>query len=144
VSVALASAVPEQFPDILAFWLVATEVPSSTDDLDGLTALWSHEPDAMIVATDRGAIVGTLIASWDGWRGAYYRLAVHPTRRHQGIARALVNEGEARLLQRGARRISLYAVTAHTGAVALWDALGYQPDHQDVRFVRDLGRGDPA
>jgi ribosomal protein S18 acetylase RimI-like enzyme len=138
----LASAGPDQLPDILSFWLVATDVASSTDDLAGLTTLWTHDPDALIVATEDGAIVGTLIAGWDGWRGGFFRLAVHPERRRRGIARALVAEGESRLRRRGARRVSLYAVAVHAGAVPFWDALGYAPDHRDVRFVRDLPPAD--
>ena len=35
-------------------------------------------------------MVGSLIAAWDGWRGSFYRLAVHPERRRQRIATALL------------------------------------------------------
>ena len=45
----------------------------------------------------RHALSGTVIASWDGWRGAMYRLAVLPSLRRRGIAAALVDEGERRL-----------------------------------------------
>jgi ribosomal protein S18 acetylase RimI-like enzyme len=137
--VVMASAVPEQFPAILSFWLEATEIASTTDDLAGLQTLFDHDPDALVVATEDGAIVGTLIAAWDGWRAAFYRLAVRPSHRRQGLARALVAEGEARLRQHGARRVSLYAVVAHAGATAFWDAAGYEQDPKDTRFVRNLG-----
>ena len=57
-------------PAILSFWKLATDVASSTDDIDGLDQLWRHDPDSIIVATDDGDdIIGTLIAAWDGWRG---------------------------------------------------------------------------
>jgi ribosomal protein S18 acetylase RimI-like enzyme len=134
----IGSASPGQFPDILSFWRVATIVPSSTDDLRGLEVLYAHDPDAIVVATEEGAIVGTIIAAWDGWRAGMYRVAVRPSHRGRGIGRALVAEGEARLRRRGARRVSLFAVEAHQGAVSFWHALGYRPDHDDLRFVRDL------
>jgi ribosomal protein S18 acetylase RimI-like enzyme len=134
----IGSAVPSQFPLVLSFWELATEIRSTTDDFAGLTALVSRDPEALLVACDGGDVVGTLIAAWDGWRAAFYRLAVHPELRRHGLGRALVAEGESRLRDRGARRISLYAVEAHTGAMSFWHAVGYQPDPTDMRFVRNL------
>ncbi len=138
MAVVLGRATPAQFEAILSFWVIATEVTSSTDDLDGLNALWRHDPDAFLVATDGDEIVGTLIAGWDGWRAGFYRLAVHPDYRHQGLGRRLVNEGENRLRSLGARRLSLLAVEAHPVAMAFWASVGYRRDHEDVRFVQNL------
>jgi ribosomal protein S18 acetylase RimI-like enzyme len=138
MAVELGPASPSQFPEILEFWKRATEVPSSTDDLDGLQALWQHDPNALIIATDEGRVVGTLIACWDGWRAAFYRLAVDPSHRRHGLGRFLVVAGEHRLRQLGARRLSLFAVAAHDAAAAFWPAMGYHLDTEDVRFVRNL------
>ena len=144
MSIVLGPAVPEQFTEVLSFWRAATEVASSTDDVAGLTALRQHDPDALIVATDDGVIVGTVIAAWDGWRAAFYRLAVAPSHRRLGLGRALVEAGEAKVRTNGARRLSLYAVELHPGAMAFWDAAGYQRDWQDVRFVRNLAPPAPS
>jgi ribosomal protein S18 acetylase RimI-like enzyme len=138
VPITIGSATPAHFPGLLAFWLEASAVPSSTDDLEGLRALHARDPDALIVATDKADIVGSLIVGWDGWRGAFYRLAVHPNHRRAGLGRALVTEGEARLGRRGVRRISLFAVGSHEPALAFWEALGYQLDAGHVRFARNL------
>jgi ribosomal protein S18 acetylase RimI-like enzyme len=136
------SAGSEELLEILSFWRRATEMASSTDDLDALTVLCRCDSEALLVAVDGGAVVGTLIATWDGWRGAFYRLGVDPGRRRQGIGRALVAEGEARMRQRGCRRVSLYAVGEHAGAVAFWKAVGYQPDPDEIRFVANLGSAE--
>lgn len=138
MSVLIRTADPSEHDDVLAFWRLATEVPSSTDDRDGLDTLTRFEGGALLVAIEDGRIVGTLIAAWDGWRGAFYRLGVHPDRRGRGIARALVLAGEARLAELGCRRISLYAVVAHEPAVAFWRAMGYRHDQEDVRFAANL------
>ena len=63
---------------MLAFWAAATAEPSSTDDSAGLEGLLTHSPGALILAVDDGAIVGSVIAGWDGWRATVYRLAVAP------------------------------------------------------------------
>ncbi|HWE66182.1 MAG TPA: GNAT family N-acetyltransferase [Acidimicrobiales bacterium] len=138
MAVEIEPAVPAQFPAVLSFWAAATEVASSTDDLDGLTALWQRDPEALLVAIADGVIVGSLIAAWDGWRAGFYRLAVDPAHRRQGVGRALVAEGESRLGRRGARRVSLFAITPHERAVGFWRALGYDPDPLELRFVKDL------
>ncbi len=140
MAIAFGPAAPSQFPEVLEFWKRATQVASSTDDLDGLQSLWEHDPDALIIATHQGHVVGTLIASWDGWRGSFYRLAVDPLHRRNGMGRSLVAAGEDRLRRLGARRLSLFAVAAHDAATTFWPALGYQLDTEDVRFVHNLRR----
>jgi len=138
VSVVIGRASPAQFPLVLSFWRSATEIASSTDDIEGLDALWRHDPESIILATDGDEVVGTLIAAWDGWRAGFYRLAVHPDHRQLGLGRRMINEGEARLRALGARRLSLFAVEAHEAAMAFWPSVGYQRDPDDVRFVRNL------
>ncbi|HEY1831298.1 MAG TPA: GNAT family N-acetyltransferase [Acidimicrobiales bacterium] len=136
--VVIRTADPSEHSDVLAFWRLATEVPSSTDDPDGLDTLTRFDDGALLVAIEDDCIVGTLIAAWDGWRGAFYRLGVHPDHRGRGVARALVLAGEARLAEHGCRRISLYAVVAHEPAVAFWRSMGYRQDQEDVRFAANL------
>jgi ribosomal protein S18 acetylase RimI-like enzyme len=138
VALVIRAAARREHDDVLAFWRVATEVPSSTDDLDGLDTLTRFNDDALLLAIEGGQIVGTLIAAWDGWRGTFYRLAVDPDRRGRGVARALVCAGEARLAEHGCRRITLFAVYAHPPAMAFWRAMGYRLDEEDARFVANL------
>jgi ribosomal protein S18 acetylase RimI-like enzyme len=139
VAVAYRPATAREGDDILSFWKVATEVASSTDDVGGLTTLGDFDAGSILLALDSDAIIGTLIVAWDGWRGSFYRMAVHPEWRGRGIGRALVRAGEARLVALGCRRINLFAVSEHDGATAFWRAVGYEPQPQDTRFVRNLG-----
>jgi N-acetylmuramoyl-L-alanine amidase len=81
--------------------------------------------------------VGTVIATWDGWRAGLYRLAVLPPQRRRGIAGALIAEGERRLRQKGAARISVLAI-ASSEAPEIWRAAGYDPDGRVRRFVKNL------
>lgn len=83
-------------------------------------------------------MVGTLIATWDGWRGNMYRLAVEPAHRRQGIALALVRSGEMRLRDRGARRTTALVAGDDPVACALWASAGYHAELGTARFVRNL------
>jgi ribosomal protein S18 acetylase RimI-like enzyme len=124
---------------VLAFWLEATAEPSTTDDARGLEGLLERSPGALILAVDGDAIVGTIVAGWDGWRGALYRLAVLPSHRRRGIATTLVAEAEQALRDQGARRMHLIASRAGgETAESFWISARYEPTDQ-VRFVKSFG-----
>jgi ribosomal protein S18 acetylase RimI-like enzyme len=124
-------------PAVLALWRAATDA-SSTDDVPALETLVAHDPASLLLATDQGTIVGSVIALFDGWRGAMYRLAVLPSHRRQGIATALVHEGERRLEASGACRLHMIVAATETAAQAFWAAVGYEPTDQ-LRFVKNVG-----
>src|SRR4051794_11049530 len=124
---------------VLALWARARSGNASTPDTpEGIERLLATDPHALLVAEHDGAIVGALIAAWDGWRGGMYRLAVDPGRRRNGIATALVRAGEARLAALGAPRITALVAHEDGDAVALWRAAGYTYDRTIARFVKSV------
>ena len=125
---------------VLAVWAEARSAAARTpDEPEAVLQLLERDPGSLLVAEDEeGRVVGALIAGWDGWRGNVYRLAVLPSHRRQGIARALVDAGHARLRELGARRITALVGGEEGAAHGLWRAVGYQRDELVHRFVRDL------
>ena len=90
------------------------------------------------------AVVGTLIATWDGWRGHFYRLAVLPQYRRRGVATELVRVGEQRLYEMGARRLNAIVVDGQAAATGLWRPTGYEAQSRRLRFVKNrLREGTP-
>lgn len=128
----------DELEAVLELWREAEATPTRTDDIAGLETLLAHDPGALLVAVDDGRIVGSVIAAWDGWRGAMHRLAVSPAARRRGIARALVATGEERLRALGARRVNALVNTAREPAVALWEIEGYELDARIGRFVKSI------
>jgi ribosomal protein S18 acetylase RimI-like enzyme len=126
--------------DVLALWRRASAIPSPTDTLDEVTRLVRTDADALLVAVERGAVVGSVIAGWDGWRGNIYRLAVAPEARRLGLARRLVLEAERVLQARGARRLSALVERHEAHAVGFWDALadsGWRRDERMLRYIKN-------
>jgi ribosomal protein S18 acetylase RimI-like enzyme len=123
-------------PLVLALWSAAATEGSVTDDAAGLETLLAYDTDALLLATEQGTIVGSVIAVFDGWRGAMYRLAVLPSHRRRGVATALAAEGERRLHARGARRLHMIVAATEAPARAFWESAGYEVSDQ-LRFVKN-------
>ena len=100
--------------------------------------LLETDSEALLVAERDGEIVATLIAAWDGWRGNMYRLAVAPELRRAGVARKIVEAGEARLRSLGCPRVTALVWGEDDPALGFWEAAGYSHDPRIARFVRNL------
>ncbi len=124
----------------LALWGLAEALPSATDSEQALGHLLDCDPEALLLAFAGEEVVGSLIVTWDGWRGSFYRLAVHPEWRRQGIATALIRAGEERLREVGAIRLTAIVVSEERDAMALWQVMGYERQPGTSRFVRMLTR----
>jgi ribosomal protein S18 acetylase RimI-like enzyme len=128
---------PEEADALLDLWHHADATASPTDSPEQIGEVIRDAAAAVLVAVDRGLLVGSVIGAWDGWRGNIYRLAVLPSYRRRGIARALVAEVERQLADRGARRISALVEHDHPWAVGFWASL-YEPDPRLIRYVKKI------
>ncbi|GAC1534661.1 MAG: hypothetical protein NVS3B12_15740 [Acidimicrobiales bacterium] len=121
---------------VLRLWEAAGAEPTHTDDLDSLLRLLGRDPSALLIAQDAGAVVGSVIATWDGWRGSIYRLAVAPGHRGLGIATALLAAGEQRLRSVGAVRFQAVMDERSPVAVGFWTAADWVRQTERARFVK--------
>jgi ribosomal protein S18 acetylase RimI-like enzyme len=145
------TATPQDLDAVLALWRAAEVHPATGSHRDGLERLLASDAEALLVAELHGApgsgsssvapdttLVGSLIAVWDGWRGSFYRLAVHPEHRREGLATELVREGERRLAGHDAERLTAIVADEDPGAREFWAAAGYERQSGRERFVREL------
>ena len=81
-----------------------------------------------IVATLRGAIVGSVMGAYDGRRGWVYHLAVAPERQRRGVGKALMDALEARMARIGVIKVNLQVRTDNAAVQAFYVGLGYADD----------------
>jgi ribosomal protein S18 acetylase RimI-like enzyme len=128
---------PDEGPALLDLWHHADASPSPTDTPEQVDQVIRDSAASVLVAVDDDLLVGSIIGGWDGWRGNLYRLAVLPSYRRRGVARALVAAAEERLAARGALRVSALVEHDHPWAVGFWDSI-YEPDPRMIRYVKKV------
>jgi ribosomal protein S18 acetylase RimI-like enzyme len=129
---------PEESGSVLELWRIAEATPSVTDTVAEVQRMAQRPDAAFLVAEIDGNLVGSVIATFDGWRGHVYRLVVHPEHRRRGVARLLVRQAEEALSRWGARRITALVENDHPWAMSFWESVGYTFQPRIARFVLNL------
>ena len=73
-----------------------------------------------------GEVVGSVMGGYDGHRGSAYYLGVHPDYRGRGIANALINRLEKKLIARGCPKIQIMVREDNDTVVEMYEKLGYE------------------
>jgi ribosomal protein S18 acetylase RimI-like enzyme len=76
----------------------------------------------------QSAIIGSVMAGYEGHRGWINYLAVAPQRRSAGVGRQLMLEAERRLLALGCPKINLQVRNGNDAVIAFYKAIGFSDD----------------
>jgi len=87
-----------------------------------------REHDLFWVAEVDGAVVGAVVAGYDGVRGWLYHLGVVPQARRSGAGTALVRSVELRLRDLGCDKLNLQVRETNLGVMAFYESLGWSRD----------------
>ena len=77
------------------------------------------------VAVESSAIVGTIMAGYDGHRGWLYSVAVDPAKRLSGLGSSLVFHAEKALADLGCMKINLQLLATNEATAAFYKSIGY-------------------
>ncbi|MGL4824129.1 MAG: GNAT family acetyltransferase [Plesiomonas shigelloides] len=118
------------FEEVLTLWDRCDVVrPWNDPELDIERKVYAGA-DLFLVAEVAGEVIGTIMGGYDGHRGWVNYLAVHPDYRGRGIANALVNRVEKKLIARGCPKIHLLVREENQAVISMYEKLGY--DIQDT------------
>jgi ribosomal protein S18 acetylase RimI-like enzyme len=116
-----------------------TEAVVTLWEESGLTRPWNDprkdiarklgvQREWFLVVEDEGQVVASVMAGYDGHRGWVNYLAVTPSRRGRGLARALMAEVERLLGDAGCPKVNLQVRTTNEAALGFYERLGYKRD----------------
>jgi len=101
----------------------------------------SRDPELFLGAFEKGKMVGSAVASFDGRRGWINRLAVIPEARRRGIGKQLIERAEKLLRQQGALIIAAHIESENVSSLKLFEKSGYKA-HRDIVYVSKRERDD--
>jgi len=105
----------------------------------GLTRPWNdphkdiarkltEQPELFLIGTLGNEVVASVMVGFDGHRGWVYYLAVAERHRKHSHGRALMQEAERLLIERGCPKLNLQVRTSNTGVIEFYRRLGYSLD----------------
>ncbi|WEJ03751.1 GNAT family acetyltransferase [Pseudomonas sp. FJ2-5-13] len=95
------------------------------------------------VAADNKAVIGTILAGYDGHRGWLYSVAVHADYRRHGLGSSLVRYAEQALTALGCMKINLQITGGNDAVVGFYEALGYGVEPR-ISMGKKIGENIPA
>lgn len=117
----------DDYDEVYALWRSSEGIGlSSADSREGIARFLERNPGLAFVARDAAGLAGAVMVGDDGRRGYLYHLAVSPTRRRQGIGRALVERCLEALRQRGIEKCHIFVYGENREGRAFWEEAGYE------------------
>jgi ribosomal protein S18 acetylase RimI-like enzyme len=121
----------EHFDGVRALWLEAfpDDPPHNRAEV-AVPAKLAAQPELLLVAIDKGEVVGSAMAGYDGHRGWLYSIAVRRTHHRAGIGTLLVREAERRLAALGCSKVNLQVRAENSDVAAFYRTLGYEVEER--------------
>lgn len=131
---------PQDEASVVRLWEDCGLVVPQNDPRKDIARKLKVQPELFLVALEGGAIVGTVMAGYEGHRGWINYLAVTPDKRKGGLGRRLMEEAESRLRALGCPKINLQVRETNKDVRAFYERIGYKQDpvtSYGKRLVKD-------
>lgn len=104
-----------------------------------LTRLWNSpkqdiarklmtQPELFLVGVEGTNVVATAMVGFDGNRGWVHYLGVLPSRRTLSYGKAMMQEAETLLFERGCPKLNIQVRSSNIAVISFYEKLGYQID----------------
>ncbi len=91
----------QDFSHLIHILKLANLYHAPTDTKKVITKQIRYDPKSIIVAEDKGGIVGSIFVMYSPWASMLYHLAVHPDYQKKGLGTRLMDKAESMLKRRG-------------------------------------------
>lgn len=112
------------------------------DSVAGITKFINRNPSTCFVAEERGSIIGSLMAGYDGRRGYVYHTAVLPEFRGRGVGGALVKKMLNAMRALGVTKVALVAFSANESGNSFWQKHGFSLrndlTYRDITLIKNI------
>jgi ribosomal protein S18 acetylase RimI-like enzyme len=95
------------------------------------------QPELLLVGVVGEAIIGSIVAGFDGVRGWLHHLAVLPEHRRRGYGTCLVRAAEDGLRRLGCGKVNLQVRDTNREVIAFYRSIGYEIEER-VSMARRL------
>ncbi len=125
----------KDYNDVSRLWLRSglPFKPKGRDSAEAIRAQMEIEPVLFLGAFEHNDLIGTVLITSDRRRGWINRLAVDPSHRRKGVAKALITESEKILRDRGIRIFCCLIEGRNRPSRELFKNCGYI-EHSDVTY----------
>lgn len=110
---------------VIALWESCGLVRPQNDPRKDIARKLRVNPEWFLVAETDGAVVGAVMAGYEGHRGWINYLAVSPAERKKGVGRALMQEAERVLRAAGCPKINLQVRPDNPAVIAFYERIGF-------------------
>lgn len=112
--------------DVIALWeLCNLTHPWNSPEIDIFRKL-AQKDGLFLLAVKDEQLIATLMGGYDGHRGWMNYLAVHPHEQRNGVATALIQQLEKRLIALGCPQLQLLLPKEYIDIQSFYEQLGYE------------------
>ena len=113
---------------IIALWRACGLVVPHNDPHRDIERKLADDPEGFLVGEEAGVIVASCMLGYEGHRGWINYLAVVPSAQRGGLATAIMQEAERRLLARGCPKVNLQIRSSNEAVADFYRSLGFVRD----------------
>jgi ribosomal protein S18 acetylase RimI-like enzyme len=115
----------EHQQDVIALWRRCDLVRSWNDPVKDIARKQNVQPELFLVGFERGRLIASAMAGYDGHRGNVYYLAVDPGFQGRGFGRAIMSAVEELLAAHGCPKLNILIRSSNLQVQRFYERLGY-------------------
>jgi ribosomal protein S18 acetylase RimI-like enzyme len=126
---------PDNQQAVINLWQACNLVVAWNDPVKDIQRKMLVDPDLFLIGELSEDIVATVMGGYEGHRGWINYLAVSPEHQRKGYARAMMQQVEVLILQKGSPKINLQVRSNNIDVIHFYQAIGY-----DIENAVGLGK----